>query len=270
MIAATLIVLAFMAAVMACAFVVQKAVNNTGWVDVFWTFGTGAAGAAMALWPADAAALPARRLLIAALVLAWSLRLGLHVALRVASSPEDARYADFRARWGDRYQRNLFALVMAQPPVSALICLSIGLAARAPGPLNARDAAGLLILVLAIAGEAVADRQLAAFKRAGHGRRAICDRGLWGWSRHPNYFFEWLGWLAYPVIGLDPARPLSWATLLAPLLMYLVLRFGTGVPPLEASMLRSRGEAFRRYQARVSAFFPLPPKARPSTEGAVP
>jgi steroid 5-alpha reductase family enzyme len=251
-------VLAFMLAVMACVWAAQKAVGNTGWVDVFWTFGTGLAGAAVAVWPADG--LAARQWLIAVLVLVWSLRLGLYVALRVASTAEDPRYADFRARWGARYQRNLFGLVMAQPPVSALICLSVAVAARAPGPLGPRDAAGALILILAIAGEALADRQLVAFKRAHRGRQAICDEGLWGWSRHPNYFFEWLGWLAYPVIGLDPSRPLTWATLLAPILMYLVLRFGTGVPPLEASMLKSRGAAFRAYQARVSAFFPLPPK----------
>lgn len=259
MTAAILLALAFMLAVMACAFVFQRAAGNTGWVDVFWTFGTGAAGAAVALWPADGE--PARRWLIAALVLVWSLRLGLHVALRVARNPEDARYADFRTKWGEHYQRNLFGLIMAQPPVSALICLSIALAARAPGPLGLRDAAGAMILVIAIAGEAIADRQLDAFKRAHQGRHAICDAGLWGWSRHPNYFFEWFGWLAYPVIGLDPARPLTWATLLAPTLMYLVLRYGTGVPPLEASMLKSRGGAFRAYQARVSAFFPLPPKS---------
>jgi steroid 5-alpha reductase family enzyme len=263
MLAATLIVLAFMLAVMACAFFFQRAAGNTGWVDVFWTFGTGAAGAAIALWPADGG-LPARRWLIAVLVLAWSLRLGLHVALRVAATSEDARYADFRKRWGARYERNLFGLVMAQPPVTALVCLSIALAARAPGPLGWRDATGVAVLVTAILGEALADRQLDAFKRANHGRHAICDQGLWGWSRHPNYFFEWLGWLAYPVIGLDPSRPLTWATLLAPALMYLVLRFGAGVPPLEASMLKSRGEAFRAYQARVSAFFPLPPKPTPS------
>src|SRR4051794_13898183 len=118
MLTATLLVLAFMLALMACAFFFQKAAGNTGWVDVFWTFGTGVAGAAIALWPTDGG-LPARRWLIAALVLVWALRLGLHVALRVASTPEDARYSDFRAKWGDHYRRNLFGLIMAQPPVSA-------------------------------------------------------------------------------------------------------------------------------------------------------
>jgi steroid 5-alpha reductase family enzyme len=90
----------------------------------------------------------------------------------------------------------------------------------------------------------------------------VCDLGLWAWSRHPNYFFEWLGWFAYPAFAIDLSGryPWGWATLLAPVLMFLVLRFGTGVPPLEAHMLRSRGQAYRAYQARVAAFLPRPPK----------
>jgi steroid 5-alpha reductase family enzyme len=154
---------------------------------------------------------------------------------------------------------------MAQPSVSALLCLAVALAAHAPGPLGVRDLSAVLIMAVAVGGESLADRQLTAFKTAPHAKGAICEDGLWGWSRHPNYFFEWLGWLAYPVIALAPSQPLSWATLIAPAIMFLVLRWGTGVPPLEASMLKSRGAAFRAYQGRVSAFFPLPPK--PSQSG---
>jgi steroid 5-alpha reductase family enzyme len=88
------------------------------------------------------------------------------------------------------------------------------------------------------------------------------DEGLWSWSRHPNYFFEWFGWLAYPAIGFDPAVPFTWMTWIAPTLMFVILRYGTGVPALETSMLRRRGDAFRVYQERVSAFFPLPPRRK--------
>jgi steroid 5-alpha reductase family enzyme len=255
-----LAVLAFMLAVMAAAFVFQRTVRNTGWVDVFWTFGTGAAGVAAALWTPAGGPPGPRHWLVAALVAAWSLRLGGYVALRVARGPEDARYQTFRETWGGDYDRNLACLLAAQPPVSALLCWAVALAAQSPGGLGFRDLLGVLILLAAIAGEGIADRQLSAFKRAGHGHGAICDSGLWGWSRHPNYFFEWLGWLAYPAIALDPSNPWTWASLAAPTAMFAVLRFGTGAPPLEASMLKSRGEAFRAYQARVSIFFPLPPK----------
>jgi steroid 5-alpha reductase family enzyme len=269
MLAAAALVLVFMLVVMLAAFAWQRAVSNTGWVDVFWTYGTGAAGIAVALVPMKDEAIGPRQLLVAALVGVWSLRLGTFVALRVAHGPEDARYQAFRQTWGANYDRNLFGLLMAQPPVSALLVLAIALAAHAPGPLGLRDLAAVLIMALAVGGESLADRQLTAFRRAGHGHGAICDQGLWGWSRHPNYFFEWLGWLAYSAIALDPSRPLSWASLGAPAVMYLVLRFGTGVPPLEASMLKSRGAAFRAYQARVNAFFPLPPKSPPRPSGAI-
>ena len=84
----------------------------------------------------------------------------------------------------------------------------------------------------------------------------MCDAGLWGWSRHPNYFFEWLGWLAYPLLAIDPAAAiLAGSRCPAPAFMYWLLVYVSGIPPLEQQMLRSRGDAYRDYQARVSAFF---------------
>jgi steroid 5-alpha reductase family enzyme len=108
---------------------------------------------------------------------------------------------------------------------------------------------------------------LSRFKAYPPNHRAICDVGLWSWSRHPNYFFEWLGWLAYPVIAIDVGGgwPWGWVALSGAALMFYLLRFASGVPPTEAAMARSRGEAFTRYQARVSIFFPLPPKPAPET-----
>jgi steroid 5-alpha reductase family enzyme len=98
------------------------------------------------------------------------------------------------------------------------------------------------------------------FKADPANKGKVADLGLWGWSRHPNYFFEWLGWLAYPVIGLDPAQPFTWLSLTAPLVMFLLLTRVSGIPPLEAAQIASKGDAYRAYQARVSAFFPFPPK----------
>jgi steroid 5-alpha reductase family enzyme len=92
----------------------------------------------------------------------------------------------------------------------------------------------------------------------------VCDEGLWRWSRHPNYFFEWLGWFAYPLIAISPnyhpSYPWGWVTLLAPAFMYWILVHVTGIPPLEEQMLRSRGDRYRDYQSRTSAFFPWPPR----------
>jgi steroid 5-alpha reductase family enzyme len=168
-----------------------------------------------------------------------------------------------REQWGEAFQRRLLPFVLLQAPVALLLTLAVMLAARAPRPgLDVQDAAGALILLTALVGEGAADEQMRRFKAEGPPKGAINDRGLWAWSRHPNYFFEWLGWLAYPVISSDlyGVYPLGWAAWAAPILMYLVLDRGTGVPPLEAQMLKSRGEAFRRYQARTSRFFPRPPR----------
>jgi len=127
--------------------------------------------------------------------------------------------------------------------------------------LRAQDYAGVLILLIGIAGEAQADAELKRFRQDPANRGRVCDVGLWRWSRHPNYFFEWFGWLAYPVIGLSLDYPWGLATLLAPVFMYWILVHVTGIPPLEEQMLRSRGDRYRAYQLRTSRFFPLPPLA---------
>jgi steroid 5-alpha reductase family enzyme len=255
-------VLIAMAVVMSSGWLFQRAVNNGGWSDVFWTYGTGATCAVACLAPFGGAAAPSwRQLLVAALVAIWSLRLGTYVALRVAKGSEDARYADFRRAWGRDFQRNMFGLLIVQAPVTALLSLSILVAARHPhAGVRIADVVGALILIGSIFGEGVADQQMKAFRANPASKGKVCDTGLWAWSRHPNYLFEALGWIAYPVIALDLAHPLSLVSLIAPVVMFVVLRFGTGVPPLEEAMLKSRGDAYRLYQARVSAFWPRPPK----------
>ena len=91
----------------------------------------------------------------------------------------------------------------------------------------------------------------------------ICDVGLWGWSRHPNYFFEWFGWLAYPLLAIDlgGAYPWGFVALAGPVCMYWLLVHVSGIPPLEAHMLERRRDEFRAYQARTNAFFPAPPRS---------
>lgn len=259
-----IVVLCGMAAVMSAAWLVQLGTRNGGWVDAFWTFGTGVACVIAALWP-EATASSARQLLVAALAAIWSLRLGSYIAHRVASDKhEDKRYAGLRTEWGGDFQRNMYLLCIVQAPAATLLSLSIFAASHGGAPeLGLRDLLGAFVLIIGIVGEGIADDQMRRFRKtAQHG--AVMDKGLWGWSRHPNYFFEWLVWLAYPVIVLDPAQPWTWLSLVGPAMMFLLLRFGTGVPTLEKTMLASRGDKFRDYQKRVSAFFPLPPQGRVS------
>src|SRR5204862_3525004 len=137
------------------------------------------------------------------------------------------------------------------------LVFAIFLAAQTPVPLlRLRDVIGVAILLIAIAGEAVADAELKRFRSDPANKGRVCDVGLWRWSRHPNYFFQWVGWLAYPVIALSFDYPWGLASLLAPVFMYWILVHVTGIPPLEEQMLRSRGERYRDYQSRTSRFFP--------------
>ena len=258
MLGVILLVLAYMTVVMTAAWAYGLRARNGGWTDVFWTFGTGGALAAAALLSTG----EPRGWLVAAIATLWALRLGLYLAPRVARGPEDPRYAAFREHWGEAYRRNMLFVCLPQAPATALLSVSVVLAAAAPGPLGRRDLLGAGVFLLALAGEAVADRQMKAFRADPANKGRVIDTGLWGWSRHPNYFFEWLGWLAYPILAFDPSRPLTWLSLTAPAVMYLLLTRVSGIPPLEESQLKSKGDAYRDYQRRVSAFFPLPPKGR--------
>ena len=245
---------AAMTVVMVFAWLFQRRAGNGGWIDVFWTFGTGITCFAAALWPLEGG-LTARQALVAFLVGLWSFRLGVYIAWRVASSAEDVRYVELKRAWGQTFQTRLLRFILWQPPVSALLALSVHAASHAAGSLGLRDLAGLLVLAIAIAGETLADEQMRRYRRLSD-RPPVMDKGLWGRSRHPNYFFEWLTWMALPIIAFLPLEPATWLTLLAPAVMYLVLRYGTGVPMLEKSMLARKGYAFQRYQQQVNVFFP--------------
>ncbi len=250
-----------LAGAMAIAWLVQRWTGNAGWVDAVWSFSLGAAGVVYAVFPLRGQMPTARQWLVALLVAAWSLRLGLHIAGRTSRGAEDARYAQFRRDWGAALQRRMFWFLQIQAVAAALLAVSVLLAARNPRTLSWFDVIALAVLLAAIVGEAVADRQLRRFRADPAKREKVCATGLWGWSRHPNYFFEWLGWVAYPLLAIDTLGdyPWGWLALSAPASMYWLLVHVSGVPPLEQQMLRSRGQAYRDYQARVSRFIPLPP-----------
>lgn len=246
---------------MAGAWLLQQRTGNSGWVDTIWTFALGLVGAGSALWPVAGASPNARQWLVATLGAVWSLRLGLHIAVRTAGITDDPRYAAFAKEWGVDSPRKMFIFLQNQGFGSIPLVFAIFVAARFPGEaLRPRDYLGALILLVGIAGEALADAQLKSFRANPANKGRVCYAGLWRWSRHPNYFFEWFGRLAYPMIAIAPNYLWGWATLLAPLFMYWILVHVTGIPPLEAQMLRSRGERYRDYQSRTSMFFPLPPR----------
>ncbi|WP_374516989.1 DUF1295 domain-containing protein [Brevundimonas sp.] len=247
-------------AALSAAWAVVRSTGDGGWVDAIWALAAGLIAAAAALWPAQGADL-SRQALAAVLIALWGVRLGLYIGRRTAAAQRpDPRYERLKVEWGG-WNAKAWRFLMIQAATVVVLVLAVRAAAVRPeAGLDLRDALAGAIVLVAIAGEALADRQMAAFRRDPRNRGKVADHGLWGWSRHPNYFFEWLVWLAWPVMAFDPAVPASWLTLPAALMMWWLLNHVSGVPMLEAEMLRSRPEAYRAYQARVSRFFPLPPK----------
>lgn len=232
---------------------IQLRTLDAATVDIGWTvLVAGGAVASAILVDGDAT----RRLLVAAMAGAWALRLGGHLLVDrvLRNAEEDGRYRWLRERWGDRAPRNFLLLYLAQSVVAAMFVAPIAVAMRG-GALDAWAAAGVVLWMVALAGESVADRQLAQFRADSSNRGRVCRRGLWRYSRHPNYFFEWLHWWAYVLIA--HGAPL---TLLGPLVMLLFLFRVTGIPYTERQALRSRGDAYRAYQADTSAFIPWWPR----------
>jgi len=249
-------------AALSAAWLIVRILGDGGWTDVVWTLSIGGIGALAALWPA-ADAVMARQTLVAILIGLWALRLGGYIAQRTArSDTPDPRYERFKQEWGG-WGLKAWAFLMIQAATVVVLVISLRAAATRPEvDLGWRDLLAVAIVLVAVGGEALADRQMAAFRRDKANKGKVADTGLWAWSRHPNYFFEWTVWLAWPVMALDLAHPFGWLSLLAPIQMWWLLNHVSGVPMLEAQMLKSRPQAYRDYQARVSRFFPLPPKAR--------
>ncbi|MGO4448147.1 DUF1295 domain-containing protein [Phyllobacterium sp. TAF24] len=248
--------------VMACAFLAQRMTGNSGWADTFWSFGVGAIGILSILFSNDMVS-SSRKWLVIILLALWSLRLGGHILLRTLNSEDDPRYARLRREWGSAANSRMFFFLQSQAFAGILLVISVYIAAARPDiDLEFPDYLGLVVMIIALAGEAIADWELKRFSRNPANRGKICDTGLWRWSRHPNYFFEWLGWVSYVLIAADFDGDYvhGWLTLAAPVLMYILLRHTSGVPPLEEHMLATRGQAFRDYQQRTSIFFPMPPQ----------
>ena len=231
--------------------------RNAGWVDFGWSFSMSMAGLVLIgfHWGEP------RGMVVGALVLVWGGRLASHILLDrlLKGNPEDARYQALRAHWGPNADRNFFFFFLGQAFLVPLFLVpACTVASRLDAFPDRWDVLGLLTAVVAVLGESLADRQLATFRGNPDNRGKVCQNGLWRYSRHPNYFFEWVHWLSYVWMAFGTS---GWIyTWIGPAFMYLFLRYLTGIPHTERQSLRSRGDAYRRYQQTTSAFFPWIPR----------
>ncbi len=254
-----LIAWAAMAVVMVVLYLLQRATKDAGAVDVGWAGGVGALAVFYAVvGDGDTT----RKLLLGALAGLWSLRLaGFLLKDRVLAGSEDGRYRMLREKWGHRTQRNLFIFFQVQAFWAVLFSVPFLPVAYHDQPVfGGFDLAAIAVWVVALAGETIADRQLARFRANPQNRGKTCRAGLWRYSRHPNYFFEWVHWFTYVFLAIG--SPYVWLTLAGPVVMLLFLYKVTGIPYTEKQALLSRGDDYRRYQETTSAFVPWFPKKR--------
>lgn len=247
----------------------QRRHRNAGIVDVMWASGVGLGAVLVALTGPGAAG---PRVALAVLGGVWAGRLARHIWLRVRHGEEDGRYRALRAHWQD-HQGKFALFFLAQAGLITLftlpfIAVAANAAPQAASGLTAWGWLGVVVWLAAVMGETVADRQLEAFRADPANKGRVCRAGLWRYSRHPNYFFEWVHWFSY--VALAVGSDMAWLAWLGPVVMFIFLRWISGIPYTEAQSLRTRGDAYREYQRTTPMLFPWFPKPASSTRGSPP
>lgn len=226
-------------------------------VDPFW--GTGFVVVAWFYAAFTFQGSPARSLLLLVMVSIWGLRLSLYLLARSRGRGEDPRYANWRREAGPSWWwRSYFKVFLLQGLLMWLISVPFLAIQSAPTPVGLTwlDIIGLLLWMVGFFFEFIGDWQLARFKRNPQNEGQVLDRGLWRYTRHPNYFGEALLWWGYGALALAAG---AWWALFSPLLMTLLLLRVSGVTMLERSLKKDK-PGYAEYIARTSAFIPRPPR----------
>ena len=232
------------------AWLLSLRLNDVSIVDSFWPLLilTGAATYALA------APQPGpRALVVVALVALWAMRLAAHITWRHWGEPEDRRYQAIRARNEPHFRWKSLVLVFAlQAALAWVVSWAVLAAITNPRPWNWLDSLGVCVIVAGALFEAVADWQLARFKSDAAHRGQVMDRGLWRYSRHPNYFGEFCVWWGFYLVALSAQ---GWWAIASPVLMTVLLLKVSGVA-LQEKDIAERRPGYREYIARTNAFFP--------------
>jgi len=236
--------------------------GNAAIVDAGWAGGVALLGALYAVWGGG---YWARAAMIGSMSAIWGLRLAIYLlTTRIIGHPEEGRYRELRRQWKTNIPFKFLLFYEFQALLCVVLAVPFLMAALNPDPrISWLEWTAVALWALAMAGEAAADAQLNKFKSDASNKGRTCQVGLWRYSRHPNYFFEWLVWVAFAMFAL--ASPNGFWGLLSPaLILYFVLRV-TGIPATEAQAIRTRGDEYRRYQRTTSAFVPWFPTTEEKT-----
>lgn len=263
------IALIVVCAIMVGTFFIAQKIRNAGIVDVVWA----ACFMVVALVYLQFPGWEPRSRLITAMVCLWSLRLSAYLAIRFFKhvDTEDRRYFALREEWGAEYPSKLFLFFLFQGLSVVALSVPIWIAATSAEHNIARtlieqvrggwsiwEGVAVALWAVALIGEATADLQLYLFKSKPQNKGRVFRYGLWKYSRHPNYFFEWLVWCAFALFALP--RTYGYLGLISPVLMYYFLTRVTGVPATESQAKKSKGEEYEKYIHSTSSFFPSIPK----------
>ncbi len=256
-----LLALGFDVVVMLACYLYCQSSQRAGLVDAAWAF-------CIAMTAISAAMLHVQgdelvRWLIGGVSGLWFARLSWHLARRYAQEKqEDSRYAAMREALGKKQSVGFLVFFMAQALMALLFSVPMLMLTAEPvaawsGNYEIYLWIALVIAIVAFVGEYISDQQLHDFKQDSANKGKTMRSGLWRYSRHPNYFFEWVHWFAYPIAGIGAGLDYLW---IYPVLMFGFLYYFTGIPFNEKQSLRNRGEDYRKYQAQTSMFFPWIPK----------
>ena len=236
------------------AWLISLRTRNVAIVDVFW--GIAIAGAGIS-WLWNAPATGTRGVLVVLLATVWAMRLAVHLLWRSRGQPEDRRYREIRARNQPNFGiRSLYLVFGLQAVLAWLVAMPLLGAISGTAPIGSLDRLGTLMWAFGLVFESVADYQLARFQQGSGATRGVMDTGLWRFSRHPNYFGEFVLWWG---VGLIAVSGGAWWALIGPLLLSLFLLKVSGVALTEKDIATRRPE-YQDYMRRTSAFVPRPPR----------
>ena len=239
--------------------IVHLLLKNAGVVDVGWGLGF---IVLCFIYVLHGAGFNLRNTLYLLMVTLWGLRIALFLIKRISiEGHEDKRYQKMRGSWGNHIHLKFLFFFEFQAILQMILAIPFLIVSLNPEEgIGFWEILGLSTFIIALLGETVADEQLQEFRTNPANKGKTCDIGLWHYSRHPNYFFEWLIWMGFFVYALGSSY--GWLSVISPLLMYYLMMYVSGIPLAEEQALKSRGDNYRQYQATTSAFFPMPKKVK--------